>query len=418
MRAAILSRRSCEGLKPSQGSLRGRPDLRPSGIIPPVKWKNLVINLSLALVSTLLTLGGMEIAARFYLTRLAPERIFNRYASLDQLIARHGRPRFVAHRYLGFIPAPDFDNGLNTHNSLGYRGEEFALPKPDGVFRIVALGGSTTYSAGVEDYRQSYPYLLQEKLRAAGYEQVEVINAGVFSYSSLENLMNFQLRVLDLDPDLVIVYEGVNEVATRMIWPYDRFRGDLSGFEKRLLSFDPPWWEQLTLVRAALIYLERIEPHSTLQRNFMISAGSFVGDSFVTQKLRGSYPSAPFTQHPASEILATNGPVYYERNLRTLAAIAEARGIAVLFVSFVHSPEFPEEPRAWAEEYAAAYAEQNAVLAEIAADTPAEFYDLAAVMPTDAEYFTDGIHFSASGNDLRAGFLTDFLLASGLLPPP
>ncbi|MBI3159785.1 MAG: SGNH/GDSL hydrolase family protein [Chloroflexi bacterium] len=383
-----------------------------------MKWKNLAVNLALALASTLLTLGAVEVAARLYLTRLAPERVFNRYASLDQLTARHGRPRFVAHRYLGFIPAPDFSNGLNRHNSLGYRGEEIAVPKPEGVFRIVAIGGSTTYSAGVEDYRQSYPYLLQEKLRAAGYEQVEVINAGVFSYSSLENLMNFQLRVLELDPNLVIVYEGVNEIATRMIWPYSRYRGDLSGFEKRLLSFEPPWWEQITLARAALIYMDRIEPHSTLQRNFMIALGSFLGDTFVSQQLDGEYPSGVFERHPADEILATNRPVYYERNLRTLAAIAEARGIAVLFVSFVHSPEFPEEPRAWAEEYVAAYAEQNALLAGIAADTPAFFYNLAAVMPTDAEYFTDGIHFSASGNELRADFLTDYLLNSGLLPPP
>lgn len=382
-----------------------------------MKWKNFAINLVLALASTLLTFGAAEVVARVYLTRMAPELVFNRYASLEQLTARHGRPRFVAHRYLGFIPAPDFSNGLNRHNHLGFRGDEIIIPKPEGVFRIVAIGGSTTYSAGVEDYRLSYPYLLQEKLRAEGYTEVEVINAGVFSYSSLENLMNFQIRVLELDPDMVIVYEGVNEIATRMIWPYKVFRGDLTGYESRLLSFEPPWWENITLVRAVLIYFGKTQSHSSLQRNFMVSTGAFLGDSFVTQKLDGTYPSGPFVRHPASEILETNRPVYYERNLRTLVAIAEERGIKVVLVSFVYSTEFPEEPRAWAEEYQIAYAEQNAVLEQIAADSPAEFFDLAALMPTDAEYFTDGIHFSASGNDLRADFLTKYLLDSGLLPP-
>lgn len=381
-----------------------------------MKLKTLVANLMLALVSTVLTLGVAEVAARVYLTQFAPERVFNRYASLAQLTARYGRPRFVSHRYLGFIPAPDFNNGLNRHNALGFRGEEIAQPKPAGVFRIVAIGGSTTYSAGVEDYRLSYPYLLQEELRTAGYEQVEVINAGVFSYSSLENLMNFQLRVLELDPDLVIVYEGVNEIATRLIWPYSFYRGDLSGFENRRLSFEPPWWEHSTLVRATLVYLRQTEPHSSLQRNFMEATGAFLGNNFVTQKLDGSYPSGPFERRSAAEILATNQPIYYERNLRALIAIAAGRGIDVLLVSFVHSPEFPEEPRAWAEEYMAAYAEQNAILAALAAETGAAFYDLAASMPTDKHYFTDGIHFSAQGNALRVEFLSEYLIATGLLP--
>jgi lysophospholipase L1-like esterase len=37
-------------------------------------------------------------------------------------------------------------------------------------------------------------------------------------------------------------------------------------------------------------------------------------------------------------------------------------------------------------------------------------------MPQESDYFTDGIHFSAAGNELRAGLIADWLAGSGLLP--
>lgn len=33
-------------------------------------------------------------------------------------------------------------------------------------------------------------------------------------YSSLESLINLQLRVLELDPDLVLIYHGINETRS------------------------------------------------------------------------------------------------------------------------------------------------------------------------------------------------------------
>jgi len=86
------------------------------------------------------------------------------------------------------------------------------MPKPAGQFRIVCLGGSTTYTSDVKDYRDSYPYLLEKYLKAQGYNDVTVVNAGAGSWSSWESLINFQFRVLDLDPDLIIVYHGINDI--------------------------------------------------------------------------------------------------------------------------------------------------------------------------------------------------------------
>jgi len=53
-------------------------------------------------------------------------------------------------------------------NRFGFRGKDIALPKPDGVYRIVCVGGSTTVGGWTDD--TSYPAFLEVALneRLAG----------------------------------------------------------------------------------------------------------------------------------------------------------------------------------------------------------------------------------------------------------
>lgn len=89
----------------------------------------------------------------------------------------------------------------------------------------------------VEDNDKTFPYQLERILRGDyGNNNVEVINAGVGGYDSWESLINLQFRVLDIDPDLIIVYHGTNDVHTRLVLP-DAYQGDNSGRRKQ---WNPP----------------------------------------------------------------------------------------------------------------------------------------------------------------------------------
>ena len=150
----------------------------------------ILANAFLVLLACALICVGMEIAARVWLRSLASEQDFSRFASLRQLRARGLDSRFIVHRYLGHYPTPNYVSGENRHNSLGYRGDEIDMPKPEGEFRIVCLGGSTTYTFAVADFRDSYPDRLQRYLRDEGFPNVRVVNAGAGSWSSWESLVN------------------------------------------------------------------------------------------------------------------------------------------------------------------------------------------------------------------------------------
>jgi len=96
-------------------------------------------------------------------------------------------------------------------NSLGFRGKEFSKEKGD-TYRIFAMGESTTYGCTLEPNDQTWPEVLEQMIkdRIKPSRPVEVINAGVPSYSILDTLYRLRTEILAYKPDMIICYHGVN----------------------------------------------------------------------------------------------------------------------------------------------------------------------------------------------------------------
>ena len=98
--------------------------------------------------------------------------------------------------------APDI--GLGSNKPLKIPPSTSARPK------IVAFGDSLTAGFGLTE-RESYPYLLQERLNADGYNY-EVVNAGVSGDTSLGGLERVDW-VLDQDGVQILILElGANDL--------------------------------------------------------------------------------------------------------------------------------------------------------------------------------------------------------------
>ncbi|MDD2752369.1 MAG: GDSL-type esterase/lipase family protein [Candidatus Omnitrophica bacterium] len=100
-------------------------------------------------------------------------------------------------------------------NSLGFRANEIRLPKPQGVFRVVCIGGSTTVEGPTND--TTYPALLEKKLnRDFSNRRIEVFNCGISSLTALGEKERMPLY-LKLEPDMIIEYNFVNDFARTLI---------------------------------------------------------------------------------------------------------------------------------------------------------------------------------------------------------
>ena len=123
------------------------------------------------------------------------------------------RPRFIPHPYMLYQLTPNYSGHFKT-NSLGYRNEEFTLLKTDKRVRMLVLGGSTTYGAGVDDLKKTWPAKLGESLKNNCMQEYEVINGGVDSASSAEILNGWIYKYRNIKPDIVVLNLGIND-----IWP-------------------------------------------------------------------------------------------------------------------------------------------------------------------------------------------------------
>jgi len=112
--------------------------------------------------------------------------------------------RYQAHPTLGFhlesnIWVPGRDGG--RINSFGLRGEDPG-PKGQGEHRVLVLGDSFTYGAGVAT-EEAFPAVLDELARAAGRERF--LNAGTPSYGTLRELAWLEAFGDELEPDEVLL---------------------------------------------------------------------------------------------------------------------------------------------------------------------------------------------------------------------
>jgi lysophospholipase L1-like esterase len=96
-------------------------------------------------------------------------------------------------------------------NSRGFRGPEFTSPKAD-VYRIVCLGESTTFGCTLTANDRPWPEVLQEKIgsRLKLSRPVEVVNAGIPSFTLANTLDRLEPDILPLKPDILISYHGYN----------------------------------------------------------------------------------------------------------------------------------------------------------------------------------------------------------------
>ncbi|MHC5211571.1 MAG: SGNH/GDSL hydrolase family protein [Planctomycetota bacterium] len=268
------------------------------------------------------------------------------------------------------------DDREYTSNALGFRGAEVEVPKPAGRYRIVCLGGSTTYSDAVGD-ADAYPRLMQQMLREARPDRdIEVINAGVPSYTTAESLANLAFRVLDLQPDAIVVYHACNDYRVRV---YRNF--DDSYFHYRKI------WDGSARL------------HETGEGD-MGGLNSFI--QFLPPEDNGSH----------AKNAESAGTWAYRRNLVSMAGMAAAHGARTVLVNFVADEQGVHSTQ----ELTEAMAEHNAVMRSVAEEQGALYIDLHAQFPQGQDLFHTGdpVHLNARGTRVKARIIADGLL-KGLL---
>jgi lysophospholipase L1-like esterase len=116
-----------------------------------------------------------------------------------------------------FIPHARHDNYIGVPvqiNNVGLRGRDVAVPKPNGVYRIVALGDSITFGYGVPN-EKTFPQVLELLLNQnlATSVHYEVVNAGVPGTGLTYYEYFVRKRAPQLNPDLILICMALNDIT-------------------------------------------------------------------------------------------------------------------------------------------------------------------------------------------------------------
>ncbi|MBX9655698.1 SGNH/GDSL hydrolase family protein [bacterium] len=346
-----------------------------------------------SLVTTVSFLLVLEGAARSWFYYLAPAEYYARYAVASEFPQAL---KYAPHHYCCYRLSPHYLRGQTHHNSIGYRGREVIVPKPQNCFRILVLGGSTTYGEFIDDDQDTFPACLEEHLHRAGFKSVEVVNAGVPGYNSWESLIDFELFGMPLQPDLVIPYFGVNDVHCRLVKP-QAYLADNSGRRRHWTEPLPMQWGKHSLLLRIIGY------HAGLWRDPGI-------DAFVQSDASdpGTHGDSRVLGKDLMTVLNQNPPTYFEKNLKLIAAACDSIGARVMHATWAYSPEIGDYVST--PHYQRGIAELNDVIRKVADEQHAPFFDFAREMPTAVGFWRDGRHVNRIGADRQAELFVSFMI--------
>lgn len=330
---------------------------------------------------------------------------------LNPVAAGLEEARVEPHPYLAYVPKPGFTSKEGAehqiaHNSLGFRGPEVVTPKPAGTFRILCLGGSSTYGHGPTSNDTTWPARLQAYLSQAKPDAlIEVVNGGCQGYSSFESLANLAFRGLPLQPDLVVVYHTINDMRCAL---YPGVRPDNTHWRANWMRHEPSVLESsytFLILRAKLT--DYIASQSDL--------GAYVIRDFEKLLVKGD----PYAWR------SETGFRNFHRNLNSIVSLARENGAAVLLTSQGLKRETLDKAPS-REDQLRAFEYMRETIKIVADSRGTAFCDAATVMESEAArrnaagespIFTNDVHMTDDGADLLAKTIAIAIFEQELLSP-
>jgi lysophospholipase L1-like esterase len=357
--------------------------------------RSLLRALATLAVATVLLAALLEGGARVYL-RLRDGQWPHTWATTLRAGSDNSSRIFRTHPFLFTGPragtATDSYGRHMAFNRAGYRSPERDPGKAPGAFRIVTAGGSTTFDIWAPTDAESWPWQLETRLRQRGVE-AEVWNAAFPGWTSLENTISLAIRDVDLHPDVVVLFQGVNDLQPAAHTPFDpqyevshaRISLQATGIERAPLH----WYDHS-------VFLEHALP--------------------VARRWAGIAPPPPSAPPRRIEALPDAAVETFERNVRSFIAVARAHGARVLLVTQslrLRAQRAGADTAAlqtWIPGLPAAAALHelerfNDVLRRLAAAGEADLADAAREVAWSDDDFIDPMHFTAAGSAKLADYL-------------
>ena len=276
----------------------------------------------------------------------------------------------VRYRRNWFVPGE-----MATYNNYGFRDDDVVMPKPEGLFRVVCVGGSTTEEGN--NNTETYPNQMERKLQAVfGKEHIEVINCGISGITSYNERRRMD-DYLELDPDLIVYYNGVNDACHEHMW---RWLAEVQGNARKLLY-------SATLTR--LFNRHLLPPDDYLLDYMRRSTFRNIRAMAYRAKERGVPFAVCSFAYPREHHLNFRDRIFLNMNLREVY-----HGQYLTYPSYTHVMDL-----------------HNQLVREVCAEDDLLYIPAAERLDAGMDHFFDLCHMTPLGLELKSTIITEYVRA-------
>jgi lysophospholipase L1-like esterase len=355
-----------------------------------------------ALVLTSITVAiGIAAAAGEAVVRYRERTRETVPASMPFLFYRHERLRHA------LVRDEEYYRWVHV-NASGFRGRHVEVAKPDGVLRIMVVGGSTVFDSTIDGDDQTWPARLEYHLGCLlPSRKVEVINAGVPGYVMLDNLIRLQSELYEFKPDILLLYQAHNDLLAAIHRIHESYRGLRTPREIESVA---PWTQWL-------------REHSLLYNKLALKAKALQRAASAKKASQGSSP------HAYTESIEA-GAARHEKDLRSFLLIAQGFGIRVVVPQTVHigsdDPKAVDSEIAWmwrnavgapVEHILFGYRRYEEVTRQLTEALNVPYLPLHDTGLESKQWYADGdpVHFNDEGADRMAFWVARKLTQQGII---
>jgi lysophospholipase L1-like esterase len=353
----------------------------------------------------------VEIILRIYFPVSDPyDRFKNRF---DQSFIPSDMPAGARYELSSREGLPYMDSMVvYTTNNVGFRGDSISLKKPAGEVRIFIVGGSTAQCLYIDDSKSINSVLQNELQNEVRDKSIKVFVAAKSGDASDEHLSMIAHRIIHLEPDIIIVFSGINDLRKTVQ------RYDYAHLQKRKLY--SPRYIYLALtdfqVSRRLYYLFKKPSDDEMRESVPLETN--YNQLFAIQQKTPESDSVPYINaHP------------YAVNLRSIAGVCAENNVKLMFMPNQSTWNSSDDTNMLQKHWLLTcgqvrYREQhldeglntfNDSMRQVCVDNKIPIFDLPAMIPKTSEFFYDDCHFTARGSAISGKMLARYIINNNLL---
>ncbi|MGC9326291.1 MAG: SGNH/GDSL hydrolase family protein [Candidatus Hinthialibacter sp.] len=320
-----------------------------------------LIHVCLILAASALSALAFEFLFRLAIQWIDPQTAAQIKSHVEYSAKEQTAVQYHPHPYLSYVRADTaYEDG-----KLRIQDQFFSKRKPEDVYRIACLGGSTTMN--------QFPRYLQDDLeRVSLGRRFEVMDFGCNGWTLVESAINYLIRAADYSPDAVLVHHGMNDSFPR-IWP--DFQVDYSHY--RIAWRDQSGWMGMKWFPGSWVY-------AYLQMKNDVSRVAL--RNYTVRRV----PQESITYEPAPESVET-----FTRTLRNLVWAIRSRGGKIVLAPVPFAREY-------ARQFGSLLEEHKACMVEAGKEMHIPVADADVLLDGHPEIFRDVVHVNDLGNRIKS----------------